>query len=73
MEVGIEVEGPQAWLLGNDLTHDCDGAVCDSAPSQAQRAPTGSVCTYVTSGPNHGSGGAFDCPQNLIQVSTPLW
>jgi len=32
MEVGIEVEGPQAWLLGNDLTHDCDGAVRDSAP-----------------------------------------
>jgi hypothetical protein len=33
MEVGIEVEGRQAWLLGNDLTHDYDGAVCDSAPT----------------------------------------
>jgi hypothetical protein len=33
MEVGIEVEGAHAWLLGNDLTHDGDGAVRDSAPT----------------------------------------
>jgi hypothetical protein len=54
MEVGIEVEGPQVWLLGIDLTNDCDGAVRDSAPYARPGAPRrfvhGRACFGVDEG-----------------------
>jgi hypothetical protein len=50
MEVGIEVEGPQVWLLGNDLTHDHDaaGAPVAARPDAARTGLEPTRCPGVT-------------------------